>query len=250
MHYKLSVITPSFNSSKHIRGLIESIEKFKRKYDFFEYIVVDGQSTDDTLSILSSYKDIIDKIIIKKDKNMYQAINTGINESRAPLLSYINCDDRLNDNFFNSLSIFEDNSISVVYGKCKFIFEKKTKVYSYPKFNLHRFAHTKFSLVSQPGTIFRRDAFKKLNGFDDDLDYASDYDFFLRLGLNNFKYFYNPKVLADFLVHADSLSSLNKQKIKIELDKIYKKNGFKKNYIYKFLYNKFSSLKFKIDNYL
>lgn len=250
MSKKLSIITPSYNSSRFLESLLLSMKNFKKKYDFFEYIVVDGNSNDNTIDILEKHEDVIDKLIIKKDRNMYEAINTGVSSSTAPHFSYINCDDSLTNDFFESHTFFNDKSISVVYGKCNFIFGKKNRIYNYPEYNLHRFAHTKFSLINQPGTIFTKKAFDKLNGFNENYNFASDHDFFIRLGLNNFKFFYTSKVHANFLVHSKSLSSLNKKKIKKELNEIYKTNGFTKNFIYRYLYNHYSSIKFKIDNYL
>ena len=69
---KITLITPTFNSEKYIRSTLESI--ISQKYPNLEFIVVDGMSKDSTLEIINSY-DIVDKLIIGEDKNLYDAIN-------------------------------------------------------------------------------------------------------------------------------------------------------------------------------
>lgn len=73
---KISIITVTFNAEKIIEKTIQSV--LAQTYPNIEYIIVDGLSKDNTLTVVSQYKDRIHKIISEKDKNNYDAMNKGL----------------------------------------------------------------------------------------------------------------------------------------------------------------------------
>ena len=73
---KISIITPTFNSSKTISRTIDSI--VKQNYSDLEYIICDGGSTDNTKEIINSYKDKLNLTLISEpDNDIYDAMNKG-----------------------------------------------------------------------------------------------------------------------------------------------------------------------------
>lgn len=74
--YKISVITATYNAESCIKNLIESLRTQKDKD--FEWVVVDGVSTDQTLEILKRITDLNIKIISEPDFGIYDALNKGI----------------------------------------------------------------------------------------------------------------------------------------------------------------------------
>ena len=68
MNYKLSIITVCYNAENEIARTIESV--LKQTFNDFEYIIVDGASTDSTLNIVNSYKSSIQQIISEPDKGI------------------------------------------------------------------------------------------------------------------------------------------------------------------------------------
>ena len=71
-----SIITVVLNNKEKIERCIKSV--LSQNFKNFEYIIVDGGSTDGTQKIIENYRKKVTKIIVKKDKNMWEAMNKGI----------------------------------------------------------------------------------------------------------------------------------------------------------------------------
>jgi glycosyltransferase involved in cell wall biosynthesis len=88
---KISIITPTYNAEKFIEKNIQSVKS--QGIDNIEHILVDAMSNDDTLKIINRYKDHFSKIIIEKDKGIYDGMNKGIIASKGELIGILNADD-------------------------------------------------------------------------------------------------------------------------------------------------------------
>jgi len=88
---KISVVTVCYNSSKTIRNTIESV--LTQNYSNVEYVIVDGNSTDNTLDIINEYRDKIDVLISEPDLGIYDAMNKGIKASTGDVVGILNSDD-------------------------------------------------------------------------------------------------------------------------------------------------------------
>ena len=92
---KVSIITVCLNSEKTIRDTINSV--LSQSYKNIEHIFVDGGSKDSTISLIKNNPNK-KKIIIKKDTNIYEAINLGIKKSTGKIIQILNSDDILENN--------------------------------------------------------------------------------------------------------------------------------------------------------
>ena len=90
---KISLITVCYNSEKTIEETILSV--LSQEIENFEYIIIDGKSTDKTISIIEKYSEYIDLIISEKDCGVYDAINKGIMKSSGDIIGILNSDDIL-----------------------------------------------------------------------------------------------------------------------------------------------------------
>lgn len=97
---KISVITPSFNSSEHIERAIKSV--IKQNYNNFEHIIVDNCSTDGTIEILKKYKHLT--WVSESDSGQSNAMNRGFDLSTGDLIVYLNCDDFFEECIFDFVS--------------------------------------------------------------------------------------------------------------------------------------------------
>lgn len=89
---KITIVTPTFNSEKYLENCIISIKN--QNYDNIEHIIVDGNSQDNTLSIVKKYeKEYNLKWISEPDNGMYDAINKGFAMASGDILGWLNSDD-------------------------------------------------------------------------------------------------------------------------------------------------------------
>ncbi len=104
---KFSIITVTYNAEAFIEGTVQSV--ISQKFNSFEYIIIDGDSTDNTKAILSDYKKQIDFLISEKDQGLYHAMNKGIRSANGEFLLFLNAGDRfLSDAVLNEI----DSAIS------------------------------------------------------------------------------------------------------------------------------------------
>lgn len=107
---KFSVITPSFNSGKTIEKAIESV--LSQQYEQVEHIIVDGGSTDNTLSVLKKYPAL--RWVSEPDRGQVHALNKGISMATGDVIGFLNADDYYNaDAFLNAAGAFDVNTMAV-----------------------------------------------------------------------------------------------------------------------------------------
>ena len=123
---KISIITASYNRGKTIRHTVESV--LRQTYPDFEYIVVDGGSTDNSIDIVKEYQVAFKgrlKWISERDKGIYDAMNKGIRIATGDVVGILNSDDFYTDE--NVLQTVADNfvnhSVDAVYGDIHFVRE-------------------------------------------------------------------------------------------------------------------------------
>ncbi len=100
----ISVITATFNAEKHLMGLIDSLQTQTDKD--FEWVVVDGGSTDKTLEIIRSVEGINVVLISEPDFGIYDALNKGVKKSSGDFYVAIGADDRF---YEDAIANFKDS---------------------------------------------------------------------------------------------------------------------------------------------
>lgn len=112
----ISIITVVYNDRGGIENTIKSV--INQTYEFFEYIIVDGGSTDGTLDIVLKYQDRLSSLVSEPDNGIYDAMNKGLRCAKGEWISFMNSGDTFYD--YNVLervfgSFFQDN-VDVIYG--------------------------------------------------------------------------------------------------------------------------------------
>jgi len=184
---KISIITVCFNSSETLEETLQSVAE--QTYADIEYIVIDGESTDDTLNILKKYSDIINILVSEPDNGLYDAMNKGIALSNGKFVMFLNSDDVLNNNntIKNIICEIDKHSLNVVYGDISFFNDdvnKTLRLWKSSKFkkqNINKGWHP-----PHPGFTVSKEIFNEVGVFNSKLKIVADYDFMLRCF--NYKY--------------------------------------------------------------
>lgn len=124
---KVSIITPTFNSSETILTNLQSVRS--QDYKYFEHIIIDNDSNDDTKKIIKKNKN--KRIIFRsvKDEGVYDAINKGIKLAKGNIISILHSDDVYysKDALNKVVKTFEDTKTDIVYGNLLYVGKKNLK---------------------------------------------------------------------------------------------------------------------------
>jgi glycosyltransferase involved in cell wall biosynthesis len=116
----VSIITVVFNSELYLEKTILSI--INQEYVNFEFIIIDGGSTDNTLEIIKKYENFITKWICEKDSGLYDAMNKGISLAKGNYLWFINSGDEIyNLTVLEDIFLNEINYPDIIYGETEII---------------------------------------------------------------------------------------------------------------------------------
>ena len=243
----VSVVIPTKNSEKYLEITINSV--LNQTYKNIELIIIDGCSSDKTIEIVKKYKSHISKFICEEDGGMYEAVNKGMFSAKGDIFCYINSDDLLDSNAIQKvvLNFNIQPSVDLIYGSIGYIDESGhvLSIKRYPKFDLHKFINSSYSMIGQPASFWRADLFKNLNGFDSSLKMASDFDFYIRAGMIGNIIRIN-EIMAHHRIHKESLTSTLGNLSNIEVQFIRKK--FIKNNYYNKIIRLLNDIYFKIYN--
>lgn len=130
---KVSVIIPVYNSSKHLRECLDSV--IRQSYKNLEIIIVDDKSSDDSVSIIESYKDKRIKLIkLEKNSGVAVARNVGIDNSIGMYISFIDSDDYWKkDKIKKQVNFIKKNDYTFIYSDYAFYKNGKTHNTNVPK---------------------------------------------------------------------------------------------------------------------
>jgi glycosyltransferase involved in cell wall biosynthesis len=192
----VSIITIVLNGDRHIEQTIKSV--LEQSYSPIEYIVIDGGSTDGTLSIIDRYRDRIATFISEPDHGIYDAINKGISRANGKLIGLIHCGDYFEpDTVSVVLEKFLTTGADVICGDLRIIEEEgEANIVHIERCNYHKL--NKQMSIFHPATFVSRKCYSQYGMYDVRYKSASDYDLFLRLFLSNVQFFQVNRVLANF----------------------------------------------------
>lgn len=218
---KFSIVTPSLNQGAYIEKTIKSV--LEQKGVDLEYIVVDGESTDETIRILKKYRKKL-KFISEKDTGQPEATNKGFRMSKGDILAWINSDDEyLPDTLIKVEKYFKDNpKCMMVYGDY-WIKNSREEIISKIKeidFNKNIFLGG-VNYIFQPTVFFKRGLWEKLGGFNEKLQYTFDTEWWLKVIKEGYPIGHLRSYLAVARLHAQCKTIKNRAKMLSELDKVF-----------------------------
>lgn len=188
---KISVITATFNSERTVARAILSV--LSQKDIELEYVIVDGASSDRTLSIIGLLSDSRCRLLSEPDAGIYDALNKGLRLCSGDLVAFLHSDDTYaHDHVLAQVSsaLDGDSSALGVYGNLDFF------QHDISRRIVRRWRAGKASLLQlylgwmppHPTLVLRRVVYERYGVFGTDIGSAADYDFILRVFLREHRH--------------------------------------------------------------
>ena len=121
MSAKISIITITFQAEAYIQRTLDSVHAQGNR-DQFEYIIIDGNSQDRTLSLIQNASIKPDLLISEVDKGIYDAMNKGLAKATGEYVLFLNAGDEFaSDNTLNTILNHISENPDVLYGDANFV---------------------------------------------------------------------------------------------------------------------------------
>jgi glycosyltransferase involved in cell wall biosynthesis len=217
---KTSIITVCYNSQQYIRSAIESV--LSQTYSNLEYIVIDGGSTDETVSIIKKYESSFGgkmKWISEPDKGLYDAMNKGIEMATGEVIGILNSDDLFCEAqaIEKVMRLFNTNSLlDSVYADLYYVSQDDINQIKRCWINGEQKSFRSGWHPAHPTFYIKKDIYQKYGCFNLDFQLAADFELMLRF-LEKYKI--STVYLPDFLVKMRLGGASNKN-----MKNIYKQN--------------------------
>lgn len=180
---RISIITATYNAAKTLEQTISSI--IHQDYTDVEYIIVDGGSTDDTISIIKKYESYGIKWISEPDGGLYEALNKGICMASGDYIEIIGADDALADsNVISRIASEIEDTTDILCGQVWYVNEvtKTQRVYSNTEMQDKN--HYRGGMPPHAAMFVRREILLRYP-FDISYRISGDYKFFLQCYYDN-----------------------------------------------------------------
>jgi len=190
---KVTIVTVVFNCAGFIEDCIQSV--LSQQYQDIEYLVIDGGSTDGTLTILKKYSTKL-SIHSESDLSMYDGLNKGIGYAKGDIIGMLNADDMLAspDIISSVVNCFRRTSCDLLYGNLNFICRadksQVTRIWNSGIFNKSKI-HQGW-MAPHPTMYIKKEIFLKYGKYSLSFGNCADYELILRL-------FYKEEIRCYFL---------------------------------------------------
>jgi len=216
---KLSVITINYNNSSGLQKTLDSV--VKQSFNNFEYIVIDGGSTDGSVALLKQYAGNIACWTSEKDNGIYDAMNKGIKRAKGNYIMFLNSGDYLINS--DILLLFDKitgtENADIYYGDIEFENSKREKIIEKqaPVIDLYFLER---SSINHQASFIKTSLFSELGLYDTRYSMAADYAFYLKAYVDGKKYHYMNQVLVHY--PKDGISSNNFDKYLLQMKEVWK----------------------------
>jgi glycosyltransferase involved in cell wall biosynthesis len=219
---QVSVIIPTYNRAKTIGAAIDSV--LKQTFRYYEIIVIDDGSTDDTAGKLKQYGKLI-KYIHQENKGVSAARNAGLRLATGGYIAFLDSDDTwVPDKLEKQLKYFENNSrVGLLYSSARYLAVNNNTEQIKPRVitrNLREMIE-KDAVFPTSTVIIRRECLDKVGMFDETLRGIEDFDLWFRIA-ERYPIYFQDEITAQHNYYGSSLADQSDEMSRAYI-KIYNK---------------------------
>jgi glycosyltransferase involved in cell wall biosynthesis len=207
---KISIIIPTYNSEDTIKETVASVQQ--QSFTDWELIIIDDGSLDNTIDVVKNIAEPRIKLFVYENGGVGTARNRGITQATGEFIAFLDADDLWTcDKLASQIEALNQNhQAKVAYSWTNFVNEDGKFLFSGEALdyqgNIYQHLLLTNFLVSGSNILVRRDALQVVTGFNPDLPYVADWDFYLRLA-RNFDFVVVPKYQILYRQSVNSMSS-------------------------------------------
>jgi hypothetical protein len=204
---RITVVTPSFNQAAFLEAAIRSV--LLQGYPDLEYVVLDGNSSDESAAIIQKYGKWLSHWESRPDGGQSDAINRGILSGSGHWATWVNSDDMLCCNALNNHVRAHHFDAAVIYvGVCQHINDEgdivethQGRVHSLEDLVRIREVWRSAGFIDQPAVLFPRDLFRSVGGLDTTNHRTMDYELWGKFLIAGSRFRYTDVLFGAFRMH-------------------------------------------------
>ncbi|MDB9311789.1 glycosyltransferase family 2 protein [Spirulina sp. CS-785/01] len=203
----ISIVIPSYNQGQFLEETLRSV--LLQNYPRLEVIVIDGGSTDGTVEVLQKYAPFLTYWVSEPDNGQSDAINKGFQRATGALIGWQNSDDTYEPNTFKAVAeaFLSHPEADVFYGLVRHIDEAGNFVADYPVTEATVANMIPYSAVTNHSFFYTQKVFKAGHFINTNLKHCMDQEFILRLLLNQFNFYFEPRIIGNWRIYKSTKSS-------------------------------------------
>jgi len=215
---KLSIITVNLNNKAGLEKTIQSV--VEQTFSDFEYIIIDGGSTDESVTVINKYAYKTKYWVSEPDNGIYHAMNKGISKATGNYCLFLNSGDYLSGKDILKKVFALNRTEDILYGNMMFDYGSGNLAKGIMPGQIN-FKHMMRDTLWHPVSFIRKELLLSLGMYDESLIITADYDFFLKAILVNKRSLYHLQITIS-VFSFDGISSLpaNREIIQTERNSI------------------------------
>ena len=216
---KLSIITVNLNNKEELEKTILSV--INQSQRDFEFLVIDGASTDGSCEVINKYQKEVDFWVSESDRGIYDAMNKGIRKAKGEYLLFLNSGDYLLTSQSIAKSQLGDYSEEFVLFAYKRNSSDGEESISYSDSSFEFLINGN---ICHQSVLHKRTVFEKIGLYNDKLEIAADYEFFLKAFYEfncSFRFVQQELIVYNDIEGASKNTDLLKEERKVALQSVF-----------------------------